>query len=322
MTLAGKKIVLIGGAGFIGSHTVDALLREPVGEVVVYVRRLGNPTNLEAALRDPRLRVEEAGDQSLAPDRLRKSLQGADAVIHLASMWLLHCERDPDGAFETNVRGTYNVIQACSEAKVGRLVLASSNAVYGDAVTGLLDEDGPLVASSIYGATKIAGEAMLLAYQHRSGLSGAALRYMNVYGPRQAYEGPYISVIMKMLDAIDRGEGPTIVGDGSELFDFVAVEDCAAANVKALAGDAKGNFNIGTGQGTSLQQLAEMLIELTGADVPINFVPRPGSASVRSRVGSPRRAAAELGFEAETGLREGLARLIAWRAGQKARIAA
>jgi UDP-glucose 4-epimerase len=164
---------------------------------------------------------------------------------------------------------------------------------------------------------------MLRAYHHRYGLDYVGLRYMNVYGPRQDYRGAYIAVIMKMLDAIDKGEAPTILGDGSEAFDFVAVEDCGLANVCAMQADTTDRFyNVGTGKRTSLRELAEMLIELTGSTKPINYAERSTATLVRNRIGSPDRAAEEIGFTGEVELREGLKRVIAWRAEHKSEVEA
>jgi UDP-glucose 4-epimerase len=186
-----------------------------------------------------------------------------------------------------------------------------------------MGEDHPFNNQNFYGATKIAGEAMLRAFHHRYGLDYVGLRYMNVYGPRQDYRGAYIAVIMKMLDAIDRGESPTILGDGSEAFDFVAVEDCALANIRAMQAETSDRFyNVGTGTRTSLKELAELLLDLTGSNQPIKFAPRSTATLVRNRIGDPRLAAAEIGFTAEIDLREGLERLIAWRAGHKAEVEA
>ena len=144
---------------------------------------------------------------------------------------------------------------------------------------------------------------------------------MNVYGPRQDYRGAYIAVIMKMLDAIDRGEGPTIMGDGSEAFDFVAVEDCARANLCAMNATATDRFyNVGTGKRTSLKEVAEMILNVTGSNQPINYAPRSQATLVRNRVGSPVRASKEIGFTAGIDLEEGLRRLIAWRDSHKAEV--
>ncbi|MFL6857639.1 MAG: NAD-dependent epimerase/dehydratase family protein [Allosphingosinicella sp.] len=322
MDLKGRKLVCVGGAGLIGSHTVDRLLREDVGEIVVYDNFVrGRAENLEAALKDPRVRIYDIGGDILQTDIMESAFEGADGVFHFAALWLLQCHEFPRSAFETNVRGTFNVMDACVRTGVKRLVYSSSASVYGDAVTEPMTEDHPFNNQNFYGATKICGEAMLRAYHHRYGLDYAGLRYMNVYGPRQDYRGAYIAVIMRMLDAIDRGESPTIHGDGSEAFDFVAVEDCALANVRAMQGDATDRFyNVGTGRRTSLRELAEMLIDLTGSNRPITYAPRSTATLVRNRIGSPDRAAAEIGFTAEIGLREGLERLIAWRAAHKAEV--
>ena len=247
-------------------------------------------------------------------------MSGADGVFHFAALWLLQCHEFPRTAFDVNIRGTFNVLEACIAAGVKRLVYSSSASVYGDAVEEPMTEDHPFNNKNFYGATKIAGEAMARAFHHRYGLNVVGLRYMNVYGPRQDYRGAYIAVIMKMLDAIDRGEGPTILGDGSEAFDFVAVEDCARANLCAMAADTVDRFyNVGTGTRTSLKELAERICHLTGCNQPIQYAPRADATLVRNRIGSARRATEEIGFKAEIPLEEGLRRLIAWRRADKVR---
>lgn len=319
MDIKGKRLVVVGGAGLIGSHTVDRLLQEDVKEVVIYDNFVrGRSESLAGALRDPRVRIFEAGGDITQTDILEAALAGADGVFHLAALWLLQCHEFPRSAFDVNIRGTFNVMEACVRCRVGRLVYSSSASVYGDAVEEPMTEDHPFNNRNFYGATKICGEAMLRAYHYRYGLNFVGLRYMNVYGPRQDYQGAYIAVIMKMLDAIERGEGPTIFGDGSEAFDFVAVEDCGAANVCAMKADSSDRFyNVGTGRRTSLRELAEMLLELTGCREPIHTAPRSQATLVRNRIGSPLRAEQELGFRAAIGLRAGLERLIAWRAQHK-----
>lgn len=324
MDIDGKKLVVIGGAGLIGSHTVDHLLRHDVREVVVYDNFVrGRIENLAGALRDPRVKVFDIGGDITQTDILEVALDGADGVFHLAALWLLQCHEFPRSAFEVNVRGTFNVMEACVRKGVKRLVYSSSASVYGDAVEEPMTEDHPFNNKNFYGATKICGEAMLRAFHFRYGLTYVGLRYMNVYGPRQDYNGAYIAVIMKMLDAIDRGEGPTVLGDGSEAFDFVAVEDCGLANVCAMRADTTDRYyNVGTGRRTSLRELAEMLLELTGCRQPIKYAPRSQATLVRNRIGCPKRAAAEIGFTAQLDLNEGLKRLIEWRAGHKAEVAA
>jgi UDP-glucose 4-epimerase len=249
MDIRGKKFLVIGGAGLIGSHTIDKLIKEDVAEILVYDNfTRGTHENLADALRDPRVKVYDVGGDICQTDILNAAMKNKDGVFHFAALWLLQCHEFPRAAFDVNIRGTFNVLEACVANKVSRLVWSSSASVYGDAIEEPMTEDHPFNNRNFYGATKIAGEAMARAFHHRYGLNLVGLRYMNVYGPRADYRGAYIAVIMKMLDAIDRGEGPTILGDGSEAFDFVAVQDCGAANVCAMKSDAVDAFyNDGTG---------------------------------------------------------------------------
>lgn len=324
MDLKGKKVLVIGGAGLIGSHAVDELVKEDVAEIRIYDNFVrGTPENLAEPLRDPRVKIFDVGGDICQADILDVAMKGIDGVFHFAALWLLQCHEFPRSAFDVNVRGTFNVLEACVANKIKRLVYSSSASVYGDAVEEPMTEDHPFLNKNFYGATKICGEAMARAFHHRYGLDFVGLRYMNVYGPRQDYRGAYIAVIMKMLDAIDRGEGPTILGDGSEAFDFVAVGDCGRANVCAMKADATDRFyNVGTGKRTSLKELAEMVIALIGCKHPIKYAPRSQATLVRNRIGSPKRASTEIGFTAKVELREGLARLIAWRASHKEEVAA
>jgi UDP-glucose 4-epimerase len=323
MELKGKNFLVIGGGGLIGSHTVDALLRHDVGKVVVYDNfARGRRENLADSLSDSRLRIYDVGGDILQTDILDSAMAGVDGVFHFAALWLLQCHEYPRSAFKVNVEGTFNVMDACVRNGISRLVYSSSASVYGDAVSEPMTEDHPFNNKNFYGATKICGEAMLRAYHHRYGLDYVGLRYMNVYGPRQDYHGAYIAVIMKMLDAIDKGEAPTILGDGSEAFDFVAVEDCARANVCGMAASATDEFyNVGTGTRTSLKELAEKLLNLTGSNQEIQYAPRSQATLVRNRIGSPVKAAEEIGYEAQIDLDEGLRRLIDWRASHKAEVA-
>ncbi len=323
MDLRGAKVVVIGGAGLIGSHTVDLLTKEDVKEIVIYDNFVrGTHENLAGALADARVKIYEAGGDITQSDILAEAVKGAEGVFHFSALWLLQCHDFPRAAFDVNVRGTFNVLEACVANNVKRLVYSSSASVYGDAVEEPMTEDHPFNNKNFYGATKIAGEAMATAFHFRYGLPVIGLRYMNVYGPRQDYQGAYIAVIMKMLDAIDNGEGPTIMGDGSEAFDFVAVEDCAAANLCGMRADIAGRYyNVGTGKRTSLKELAEMLLQLTGCNQPIQYKERSQATLVRNRIGSPVRATEEIGFKAKVDLREGLKRVIDWRANHKQAVA-
>lgn len=323
MDIRGRRIAVIGGAGLIGSHTVELLAKEDVGEILIYDNfARGTLQNLETVIDDPRVRLFEAGGDICHSDILNAALQGIDGVFHFAALWLLQCHEYPRAAFDVNIRGTFNVLEACVANGVRRLVYSSSASVYGDAVEEPMTEDHPFNSKNFYGSTKIAGEAMATAFHHRYGLPVVGLRYMNVYGPRQDYQGAYIAVIMKMLDAIDRGESPTILGDGSEAFDFVSVLDCARANICAMRADVTtGYYNVGTGRRTSLKELAEMLLQITGSNQPIRYAERSLATLVRNRIGCPKRAAEEIGFTAKIGLRDGLEDLIAWRSSHKAEVA-
>lgn len=314
MDLHHKKIVVIGGAGLIGSHTVEALLREDVGEVLIYDNFVrGSRENLATALLDPRVSVFDIGGDICQPDILEQALYGAHGVFHFAALWLLQCHSFPRSAFQVNIEGTFNVIEACRAAEIERLVYSSSASVYGDAVEEPMDEDHPFMNTNFYGATKVAGEQMCRAHHHRYGLNYVGLRYMNVYGPRQDYQGAYIAVIMKMLDAIDRGEAPKIYGDGSQAYDFVHVYDCAAANVCAMKSDTTDRFyNVGTGMRTSIKELAELLLDITESKVGVQYEPA-GLTFVKNRIGCPKRASSEINFDAKVKLRKGLESLIQWR---------
>ncbi len=315
MDIRGKKFLVVGGAGLIGSHVVDELVKEDVAEICIYDNFVrGTHENLASAMKDPRVKIFEAGGDICQTDILDAAMKGKDGVFHLAALWLLQCHEYPRAAFDVNVRGTFNVLEACVANRIKRLVWSSSASVYGDAVEEPMTEDHPFNNKNFYGATKICGEAMARAYHHRYGLDYVGLRYMNVYGPRQDYRGAYIAVIMKMLDAIDRGEGPTILGDGTEAFDFVSVRDCGRANICAMKADATDRFyNVGTGIRTSLKSLAEMLLQLTESKQSINYAPRSQATLVRNRIGSPKRAQEEIGFTAKDDLMQGLRELIAWR---------
>ena len=324
MDLAGNRFLVIGGAGLIGSHVVEHLIKEDVKSVVVYDNfTRGRAENLSEALKDDRVNVNEAGGDILHTDVLRSAMENVDGVFHLSALWLLQCHSFPRSAFDVNVRGTFNVMEACRDSGVKRLVYSSSASVYGDALTEPMAEDHPYNNQNFYGATKICGEAMLRAFHHRYNLDYVGLRYMNVYGPRQDYKGAYIAVIMKMLDAIDAGKSPTIMGDGSEAFDFVSVEDCARANICAMSSQSTDSFyNVGTGIRTSLKELAELILELTSCEKPIEYAERSQATLVKNRIGCPRKASDEIGFTAKVELREGLQKLIDWRASHIAEVTA
>lgn len=312
--LSGKRVLVIGGAGFIGSHVVDELLAEDVEQVIVYDNfARGSRENLEEALKDPRTRIFEAGGDILQSDVLSDAVKESDLVVHLAALWLLQCYEFPRAAFDVNIRGTFNVLEACRDHGIERLVYSSSASVYGDAVEIPMTEEHPFNNRTFYGATKIAGEAMCRAFNERNGLNYVGMRYMNVYGARQDYKGTYIAVIMKILDRLDQGLPPVLYGDGSQAYDFIYVQDCARANVCALKSDATDRFyNVGSGTRTSLRELTELILEITGSEQPIQYEPA-GKTFVTNRIGSTAAAERDLGFRTTVELRDGLERLIEWR---------
>ena len=324
MDLTNKNLLLIGGAGLIGSHTVDKLLETKCGKIVIYDNFVrGREENIANALNDKRVQIFNAGGDILQTDVLDEAMKDIDGVFHFAALWLLQCHEFPRTAFEVNVKGTFNVMEACVRNNVKRLIYSSSASVYGDSVRDPMDEDHPFNNKNFYGATKICGEAMLRAYHHRYGLEYVGLRYMNVYGPRQDYSGAYIAVIMKMLDAIDKGSSPTIFGDGSEAFDFVSVEDCAMANICAMESNANDSFyNVGTGIRHSLKELAEIIIELTECKKEIKYASRSQATLVKNRIGCPIKANKEINFKAKVELKKGLLDLIKWLNTHKAEVEA
>ncbi len=260
MEINGSRILVIGGAGLIGSHVVEQLLKENLKEVIVFDNFCrGTYENLTEALKDDRCRIFDIGGDILQTDILDAAMQGVDGVIHLAALWLLQCHEYPRAAFEVNIRGTFNVLEACVKNNIKRLVYSSSASVYGDAVEEPMTENHPYNNWTFYGATKIAGEHMFKSFHKRYGLKGVGLRYMNVYGPRQDYKGAYIAVMMKILDNLDRGISPVVFGDGSQAYDFIYVEDTARANVCALNSEVPfGFYNVGRGIKTSIKELTEI----------------------------------------------------------------
>jgi UDP-glucose 4-epimerase len=244
-------------------------------------------------------------------------MAGTDFVVHLAGLWLYECVHEPRSALDVNVVGTYNVVEAAQEAGVKKVVYSSSASVYGDAVFTPMTEEHPFNNRTMYGATKIAGEQFLRAFyeQHKSDYVG--LRYMNIYGPRMDYKGTYVSVIMKVLDRIDAGLAPVIFGDGSQAYDFVHVGDVARANILALQSEATDEFfNIGIGVKTTIRELVERILEITGSSLEPEYRPQE-QMFVTHRVGSTEKAERLLGFRATTPLDEGLRSVVDWRQSDK-----
>ena len=316
--LADSHVLVIGGAGFVGSHIVDQLLEEPVAKVTVldnFVR--GTRENLAEAAQDERVRIVDGS--VLDRELLDELMAGAQYVFHLAALWLFECVHEPRKALEHNVVGTFNVVEAAQAAGVKKVVYSSSASVYGDALFTPMTEEHPFNNRTMYGATKIAGEQFFRAFHEQHGLDYSGLRYMNVYGPRMDYKGTYVSVIMKVLDKIDAGEPPVIFGDGSQAYDFVHVGDVARCNILAMKSEATdANYNVGTGVKTTIKELVDALLEITGSELEPEYRPQE-QMFVTHRVGSTEAAERDLGFVAELPYREGLESVVAWRRSDQAR---
>lgn len=314
--------MVIGGAGLIGSHVVDELLKEDVARVVIYDNfTRGSYDNIVDPLKDPRVKIFELGGDILHVDILDEAVKGMDYVIHLAALWLLHCHDYPRSAFHVNIEGVFNVLEACARHNIKKLVYSSSASVYGDAVELPMTESHPYNNKTFYGATKIAGEHMCRAFFHRFGLNHVGLRYMNVYGSRQDYKGTYIAVIMKILDRLDNGRPPIVFGDGSQSYDFIYVTDVARANIRALKSAATdGFYNVGSGIQTSIKELAQLILNVTGSDLQIQYEPA-GQTFVTNRIGDTKSAEKDLGFTYQVELEEGLEKLIQWRNAHKELVA-
>src|SRR5688572_24536819 len=291
MEIEGKKILVIGGAGFIGSFVVAELLRENAGEVLIYDNfTRGKFDNIKLSLNDKRCHVYPNGGDVRDIDILNDAMAGCDYVFHLAAMWLLHCKDFPRTAFEVNIAGTFNVLEACVNNKVKKLIYSSSASVYGDAVEVPMTESHPFNNKNFYGATKISGEAMCIAFNDRYNLPVVGLRYMNVYGPGQDQYAAYTGVIPIMLNKIDENVPPIINGDGSQAYDFIYVEDVARCNVDAMKSEVNlGFYNVGTGVQTTIRQLCDKILQMKKSDLKVQYKPyseNDARALVKNRIGS------------------------------------
>ena len=318
MVLKNSKVLVIGGAGFIGSFVVAELLKEDVAEVVVYDNfARGQRSYLTEQLKDSRCSIFPIGGDVREVDILDAAMKGKDYVISLAAMWLLHCKDYPRTAFDVNIAGTFNILEACVKNNIKKLIWSSSASVYGDAVELPMTENHPFNNKNFYGATKIAGEAMATAFNDRYNLPIIGLRYMNVYGPHQDQTAAYTGVVPIMLNKIEANEAPIINGDGSQAYDFIYVEDVARCNVDALKSDMNfGMYNVGTEVQTSIKQLCDLILEMKKSKLEVIYKPYSqddARSMVQNRIGSRVKAENEIGFKYKYTLDEGLQKLIDWR---------
>lgn len=299
MEIAGNRYLVTGGTGFIGSFVVERLVAE--GAEVVVFDATPQPANLSDLAGDVEIVQGDVRD----PDAVAKAADGAAGVFHMAVLPLGPTIEQPRLGLEVNVDGTFNVLEAAERAGARKVVFSSASSVYGD-TDDTMDESHPLGARTMYGASKIAGEYLLRAFADRDALDYVTLRYMNVYGPRQAG-----GLVMSVLRRILAGEAPVIAGDGSQSFDFIHVADVADANVRAMAADVSGvELNVGSGTEASVADIVRKLLEITGSDLEPQF-DASQRVHMRRRVGSSDRARELLGWSASRDLDAGLRDVVA-----------
>ena len=317
--LAGKKVLVTGGAGCVGSHIFDLLSCAGCAEVVVVDNLVrGRAENLAQAGRDGRVRLVEGDirDRALV-DRL---VEGADTVFHQAALRITHCAAEPREAMQVMSAATFDVLEACVRHSVRKVVFASSASVYGMADEfPTTERQHPYANRTLYGAAKAFGEGLLRSFNEMHGLDYVALRYFNVYGPRMDLHGKYTEVLIRWMERIAAGKAPLIFGDGTQSMDFVHVTDVARAKVLAAAcGATDVALNVGSGTETTLAGLARELARVMGREdlVPVHVGDNPVNP-VRRRLADTDAARRELGFEADVTLAAGLKDLVAWWHGEQ-----
>jgi len=299
--------LVTGGAGFIGSHLVEALLRDGVHVRVLDNLSTGTMRNLEGQ------EVDFIPGDIRDREAVARAIAGVQRVYHLAAMISVPGSmKDPLGCYETNLTGSLHVLEAARAAGVEGVVLASSAAVYGEADEAV-DEEAPARPLSPYAASKLAMEQAGWLYATAFALPVVSLRFFNVYGPRQSPDSPYAAAIPTFIRAFLEGHPPTIFGDGEQRRDFVFVEDVVRAMVLACkTREAAGEvINIAGGEDISILRLAELIRGLIpGSPEPVFGPPRPGD--IRFSLGEVGRAGRLLGFRPVFDLRRGLERTVAW----------
>jgi len=296
-----NSILVTGGAGFIGSFTVELLLAKGYKIAILDNFKYGSIKNIEHL----HGKVDVVKCDVRNYDELTHIIQKVDAVIHLAAIVSVdEVNENPLKAFEVNAIGTLNLLELARKYDLERFVYASSTAVYGEPRYLPVDENHIVSPLNPYGASKLAGEALVNSYRETYGLSTISLRYFNVYGPRMR-PGPYAGVIMKFVQAALKNEPLVIFGDGTQTRDFVFVKDVARANTIALESKETGIFNVGTGKETSINELAEIIIKLTKSKSKIiHTYPRPGD--IRRSVADISKIRNKLKWTPEIDLLRGL----------------
>jgi UDP-glucose 4-epimerase len=308
-----NRVLITGGAGLIGSHIVDQLIRNGDPEIVIldnFVR--GRRENLAWAMGHGRVQIVEGDIRDTA--LLREVMQGVDLVFHQAALRITQCAEEPRLALEVLADGTFNVVEAAVAAKVRKIVAASSASVYGMAdELPTTEAQHPYNNRTLYGAAKTFNEGLLRSFNEMYGLNYVALRYFNVYGPRMDIHGVYTEVLIRWMERITAGQSPLILGDGTQTMDFIYVEDIARANVLAAMSDVTDEiFNVASGVETSLNDLANSLLKVMGSDLKPEYGPVRKVNPVSRRLADVSRARQKIGFQSQVTLEDGLRRLVAW----------
>ena len=313
MDLRGKRVLVTGGAGLIGSHIADLLVEENVREIVVldnFVR--GRKANLDSAIASGRVRIVNGDirDREL----VRRTMEGVVVLFHQAAIRITQCAEDPRLALEVLVDGTFNVVEAAKNQGVQKVVAASSASVYGQAEEfPTTEKHHPYDNRTIYGAAKTFNEGLLRSFSDTDGLRYVALRYFNVYGPRMDMHGVYTEVLIRWMERIAAGKPPLILGDGSQTMDFVHALDIARANILAAKADVTDEvFNIASGVEISLLDLARTLLRAMGSNLRPEFGPQRKVNPVARRLADTSKAQRLLGFRAAIPLEDGLRGLVGW----------
>jgi len=308
-----KRVVITGGAGLIGSHIADLLVREGDAEVIVFDNFVrGRLENLSWATANGRVRIVEGDIRDSAA--LGQVMRGVDLLFHQAAIRITQCAEEPRLALEVLVDGTYNVLEAAVAAKVPRVVAASSASVYGLAEEfPTTEKQHPYNNRTLYGAAKTFNEGLLRSFNEMYGLNYVALRYFNVYGPRMDIYGVYTEVLIRWMERIAAGKPPLILGDGTQTMDFIHVEDIARANILAAkSGVSDEVFNVASGVETSLNELADSLLKVMGSDLRPEYGPARKVNAVPRRLAETTFARDKIGFEALVSLEDGLRGLVSW----------
>ena len=305
-----RSVLVTGGAGFIGSHLVRGLLARGDRVRVLDNFSTGKAENLSGLSGPPEILKGDLCDLAIVGQAVR----GMDTIFHQAAFVSVpKSMQEPQACFETNVKGTLNLLEAARKTNVRQVVLASSAAVYGESQELPLNEQTELQTLSPYATSKQVDEVYAGMYTRAYGLPVVALRYFNVYGPRQSPDSDYAAAIPIFIRCKLDGIAPTVYGDGYQRRDFVYVKDVVRANLLAAeSSEAAGKaFNVCNGKETSLIDLLEVLSEVLPGSPPPQFEPpRPGD--IYRSLGDPSLAAKTLGFYAEVSLSEGLAETVAW----------